>query len=121
MTKRNSWIFSLAVVVPIMGVVFYAIGSNSAQPSKVTMAHDMLGCRHTKTYHYILEMVADNVKQMGAHIIDAEVASGECIELQSGLVIIPQANITLNGVVLEKVRPKGQITEYWTLATAISD
>jgi len=83
------------------------------------MAQDMLGCRHPETYHHILEMVADKAKGNGIRLINAAFATGECRTLKAGLVIIPEQNITIDGVVFEKVRPKGQITEYWTLATAL--
>lgn len=83
------------------------------------MAQDMLGCQHRKTYHHIIEMAADKDQAAGSKLIDGAVASGECIELKSGTTVIPQGNVTLDGVVLEKVRLKGQLTEYWTLAKAV--
>lgn len=103
-----------------IGAIVLLVGCDARSSSPPVMASDMLGCQHAETYARIVEMIGDNDPKAGTSFINSATATGECREIKSGTVVFPLGDKTVNGVVIERVRPKGQSLEYWTLAKAVN-
>ena len=101
----------------ILGICLTGIESH-AQGIIIT-GDNSFGCSDKEYFDKMVGYATDGDNGVFARAFAACVLAGVCTEFKNGEEVVPIADggMTSGGLKVQKVRRKGDVTEYWTLST----
>lgn len=116
----------LAIII-LIGVLLSFFGGGPETPQKQEAAapsgdktisgEHWFGCSDREVYEKLVGFAADKDTEAFNSGLAAQLLSGQCKTFQSGETVIIADTAIFSGMV--KVRPKGDVTEYWTALEAV--